>query len=109
MYQKQYKRLENLEETKLGFIRYVEVVAFNVSIRLLQNKLVTINAFPITVPYSNDILSIFYVADRLALTTQFGLTIYWDGISKMSLTLCTAYSGYVCGLCGNADGNFIKI
>ena len=37
----------------------------------------------------------------------FGLTVYWDGSTKAVYSLSPSYENHVCGLCGNADGNFI--
>ena len=36
---------------------------------------------------------------------QNGVTVYWDGIKEVKVTIPPSMAGQVCGLCGNADGN----
>lgn len=41
---------------------------------------------------------------KLTFSTDFGLTIVWDGNNRADVYLCDEYKTHVCGLCGNADG-----
>ncbi len=56
-------------------------------------------------------LNIVINGGKLLFTTNFGLTVDWDGDAAVGYTLCDAYAKYVCGLCGNGDGKsfFCKI
>ena len=38
------------------------------------------------------------------LTTDFGLSMTYDGISRLTLGVPESYKGSLCGLCGNYDG-----
>lgn len=59
------------------------------------------------VPFNDvgEMIDIYMQGANLVLSTDFGLTVAFDGNHRMSLTLCDAYKGTVCGLCGNADGD----
>ena len=102
MYQKQERRVDT---SRVTFLRYLQIDAYNVSTRLLKRNAITINGSPVTAPFSSGGINIYYHGGKLVYSTDFGLTVNWDGDQVMSLTLCDAYAGYVCGLCGNADGN----
>ncbi len=39
-------------------------------------------------------------------STNFGLTVSFDGRDVAEYNLCDAYKSYVCGLCGDGDGYF---
>ncbi|XP_037596321.1 zonadhesin [Cebus imitator] len=39
------------------------------------------------------------------LQTEFGLRVRWDGDQQLYVTVSSIYSGKLCGLCGNYDGN----
>lgn len=65
----------------------------------------TVNGVTRTAPFTDAFgTQIVINGGKLVLGTVFGLTVAWNGISKVEETLCDAYSTYVCGLCGNGDG-----
>lgn len=53
---------------------------------------------------NNRTVKIYMKGEILFLTTNFGLTVRWDGYHKADIIVCDEYAGFVCGLCGNADG-----
>ena len=60
-----------------------------------------------TAPFTSNGINIYFSGVNLVFAANFGLTVYWDGNSKFDTLLCDSYAGFTCGLCGNADGNFI--
>ena len=58
-------------------------------------------------PYSDakQGINVFMSGGSLKFTTNFGLSITWGGKSKAEILLDSAYGSFVCGLCGNGDGN----
>ena len=44
----------------------------------------------------------------IVITTTFGLRVEYDGNHLQTVFLCDSYAGQVCGLCGNADGNYFE-
>ena len=89
---------------KVSYVRYVEVRVFNLTIRLLKNNAVHINGVPSFVPFASQGVNIVNLGGSLILSTNFGLTVSWNGDAKADVSLCDAYAGYTCGLCGNSDG-----
>ena len=69
----------------------------------------TVNGLKTLQPYKDAKrgISIYGTAeDNIILEADFGVTVIWNGKStRAQVELCSAYDGYVCGLCGNADGN----
>ena len=39
-----------------------------------------------------------------SLTTDFGLRVTFDGLSRLAVHVAASYAGSLCGLCGNYDG-----
>ncbi|XP_072039344.1 IgGFc-binding protein-like [Amphiura filiformis] len=50
-------------------------------------------------------ISIAYGGNGLLVTTDYGLTITWDGFSGFSILVPQIFWGKVCGMLGNFDGN----
>lgn len=94
----------------VAFIQYVEINVFNNDYRLLKkdNKThkYTINGIIGPNDYEDKIngVRIYIRAGNLIFSTQFGLTLTWNGDHRIDVNLCNTYSGFVCGLCGNGDG-----
>lgn len=53
---------------------------------------------------SDGSIKVYLSGGNIVFSTTFGLTVTWNGEHKAEVLLCDAYSKYVCGLCGNADG-----
>ena len=45
------------------------------------------------------------MVDGLALTTDFGLYVMFDGENRFKITIPESYSQKLCGLCGDYDGD----
>jgi hypothetical protein len=67
----------------------------------------TVNNISASIPYTDEVngIEVYVAGGSLVFSTSFGLTITWDGNHRSEVSLCDAYAGYVCGLCGNADNN----
>ena len=102
----------------VSFIQYVQLSVFNNTYKLAtigvdpmvtsKNMYLTVNGIPRNPPY-NDIangISIQNIGDNLQLTTNFGLvSLTFGGPYSAQLALDGSYGKFVCGLCGNGDGN----
>lgn len=98
-----------------SFIRFMEINYAGKQYRLLkQEGFLFFKSIPFTIdgtrvnaPYNDpeDGVSVSINGGRLTFSTTFGLTVTWDGKSATEQSLCDAYNGFVCGLCGNGDGN----
>ncbi len=101
----------NFFNGNVAYVRYVEIHVFGMQFRLLRSENwdipFTINGVKRNAPYADDTNGINIVKNggKLLFSTNFGLSIDWDGRESVGYTLCDAYSKYICGLCGNGDGN----
>ena len=83
------------------------------SIRLLKGNDLQMNGVLLTAknivgaPLSIKGINIFFSGGYLVVSADFGITIYWNQ-GKFDIAVCDAYSGLICGLCGNNDGNILK-
>lgn len=91
-------------DTITSYVRYVEVRVFNLTVRMLKNGVLQINGVPSFVPFASQGVNIINAGGSLVLSTNFGLTVTWNGYSQSDVSLCDAYAGLTCGLCGNSDG-----
>ena len=104
---KQEKRTGVKNQDSVSFIRHVDVVymgntyrlgktsggTFNLKINGIQQK-----------QYFNGPVSFAKSGSNFLLTIDIGLKVLWDGNQVITVNLCNTYKGYVCGLCGNFDG-----
>lgn len=94
----------------MTFLRniFIEVFDFKFSLYLSNSGILsfTLNGIQLTNNYIDELngIRIFYSASKIIFSTEFGLTIKWNGVHKVEILLCDYYSKFVCGLCGNADG-----
>ena len=72
--------------------------------RLLSRRLFSVNGNLTATPFEDENVKVYLFGADVVLTTDFGLTIKFDGDHRHTVSLCDAYAKNVCGLCGNADG-----
>ncbi len=102
----------------VSFIQYVQLSVFNNTYKLAtigkdsmitsSNMYLTVNGVPRTAPYNDVVngINIQNIGDNFQLTTNFGLvSLNFGGPYQTELSLDASYAKYVCGLCGNGDGN----
>lgn len=92
----------------MAFIRYIEINVYNTQYRLIKKSegqfSFLVNGVLFNPPFSDlNKVTIDSTPTKLNFNTLFGLSISWDGNSKVSVNLCDSYRTFVCGLCGNAD------
>jgi len=92
-------------------IEYIEFTALGNTYQLKEKRdksiVFTRNYLEAPVPFKEEGkgIQVFQTLDSLVLVADFGVNITWNGKGSVKIKLCDAYNGYVCGLCGNADGN----
>ncbi|XP_030193878.1 zonadhesin, like isoform X2 [Gadus morhua] len=91
---------------RVSFLDEMYVDVYGVSVRFLQRKRVLVNGERIAPPLTPvPGLSITMNSRQVQLTTDFGLTVRFDGRSHGEIWLPSTYKKAVGGLCGNYDGS----
>jgi hypothetical protein len=89
-----------------ALLQYLELRAYGQTYRLNKGRFLTVNNIRVNTPYQDAHgVRAFINGNWLNLVTPFGLRILFDGDMTSEMFLCDAYSGFVCGLFGNANGN----
>ncbi|XP_062907004.1 SCO-spondin [Mobula hypostoma] len=85
----------------------IAVVIGTTVVHLLRGKDVTVNGVAVKVPkdYSGSGLSLHQAGLFVAVVSHLGLTVLWDGGTRVYVRLEPQYQGRVSGLCGNFDGD----
>ncbi|XP_023821958.1 zonadhesin isoform X3 [Oryzias latipes] len=99
------KNLRRGGNKRVSFLDEMYVNVYGVDVRFLQKKTVLVNGERVTPPLSPVRgLTITMNSKQMQLTTDFGLTVRFDGKSRGEVILPRTYSNSVRGLCGNYDG-----
>ena len=84
---------------------------FNYLIYLIQ-----VNAILKRLPYEMRLVGGRYVLIRgtanfngAIISTDFGLTLRYDGLSRLTLRVPDTFRSSLCGMCGNFDGDYKNI
>ncbi|KAK2852096.1 hypothetical protein Q5P01_008372 [Channa striata] len=91
---------------RVSFLDQMYIDVYGVNVRFLQKKTVLVNGervAPPLVPVGG--LTITMNSRQVQLTTDFGLTVRFDGSSHGEIILPSTYKNAVRGLCGNYDGS----
>ncbi|NXI88252.1 ZAN protein, partial [Rhipidura dahli] len=91
--------------TRVSYVRYVDVDVADLRIRLGQGGVVTVNGVAEILPCSPSagvqvLSSGFYTM----VMTDFGLRVKFDGKHRVEVTLPSTFGQKVCGMCGNYNG-----
>ncbi|XP_070710573.1 zonadhesin, like [Pempheris klunzingeri] len=90
---------------RVSFLDQMYIDVYGVNVRFLQKKTVLVNGERVALPLSPvDGLTITMNSRQVQLTTDFGLTVRFDGDSRGEIILPSTYKNSVRGLCGNYDG-----
>ncbi|KAI5609967.1 zonadhesin isoform X2 [Silurus asotus] len=89
---------------RISYLHEVYVEVYDVSVRMLQKKRLLVNGERVSPPLSpNQGIKISLNSRYLQLTTDFGLTVRFDGNMQGEVILPSTYKTHVRGLCGNYD------
>ncbi|XP_072266261.1 IgGFc-binding protein-like [Pyxicephalus adspersus] len=92
--------------TRVSYVKYVNVDVHGYRITLDQNRVVKVDGQKQTLPIHLDPeIDVFVSGSNVVVTTGFGLIVKFDGNHRVQVTIPGIYSGKVCGLCGNFNGN----
>nr|DBA25392.1 TPA: hypothetical protein GDO54_012926 [Pyxicephalus adspersus] len=85
----------------------VVVMIGNTIVHLLKGKEVTVNGVAVTLPkmYGGNGILLEQAGLFTILVAQLGLSVLWDGGTRVYVKLDPSFRGQVSGLCGNFDGD----
>ncbi|XP_045921251.1 zonadhesin, like [Micropterus dolomieu] len=90
---------------RVSFLDQMYIDVYGVNVRFLQKKIILVNGERVAPPLSPvSGLTITMNSRQVQLTTDFGLTVRFDGNSRGEIILPSTYKNSVRGLCGNYDG-----
>ncbi|KAL7374402.1 hypothetical protein ABVT39_000053 [Epinephelus coioides] len=90
---------------RVSFLDQMYIDVYGINVRFLQKKIVLVNGERVAPPLSPvDGLTITMNSRQVQLTTDFGLTVRFDGNMRGEIILPSTYKNSVRGLCGNYDG-----
>ncbi|XP_051914405.1 IgGFc-binding protein-like [Hippocampus zosterae] len=90
---------------RVSFPDQLFIDVYGVNVRFMQGKKVLVNGESVSPPLSPvEGLLITMNSREVQLTTDFGLTVRFDGRSRGEIILPSTYKNTVRGLCGNYDG-----
>ncbi|KAK2530935.1 IgGFc-binding protein-like [Columba livia] len=92
--------------TKVSYVKSVQVEVYGNQISLLKNKKVNVNGTRMNLPILIEKkISIQSSGGYILLETDFGLWVRYDGNHYAEVSVPSSYSGLLCGLCGNYNGD----
>lgn len=92
--------------TKVSYVKSVHVEVYGHQISLLKNKKVNVNGSRMNLPVLIEKkISIQSSGGYVLLETDFGLWVRYDGNHYAEVSVPSIYSGLLCGLCGNYNGD----
>ncbi|XP_075273975.1 zonadhesin-like [Opisthocomus hoazin] len=92
--------------TKVSYVKSVQVEVYGNQISLLKNKKVNVNGSRMNLPvFIEKKISIQSSGGYVLLETDFGLWVRYDGNHYAEVSVPSNYRGLLCGLCGNYNGD----
>ncbi|XP_069497528.1 IgGFc-binding protein-like [Ambystoma mexicanum] len=100
---------EHRTSTRVTWTRSVEISVYShlIVIAAGQNGKVQMNGSLVNLPITlrSGRLQVYRSGSTAKVQTDFGLSVTYDWSQRVVVTVSTAYSGLLCGLCGDFDGN----
>ncbi|XP_041034717.1 zonadhesin-like [Carcharodon carcharias] len=91
--------------TRVSYVRAVHVDVYGHRVTLLKSRRVILDGRRVNLPaFVEDKLEIRVSGGFVALETDFGLRVRYDGNHHVDVTVPSSYAGQLCGLCGNYNG-----
>ncbi|NWX91747.1 ZAN protein, partial [Nothoprocta pentlandii] len=92
--------------TRVSYVKSVQVEVYGNQISLLKNKKVNVNGSRRNLPvFIEKKIIIQSSGGYVLLETDFGLWVRYDGNHYAEVSVPSDYSGLLCGLCGNYNGD----
>lgn len=92
--------------TKVSYVKSVQVEVYGYQISMLKSKKVNVNGSRMNLPiFIEKKISIQNSGSYVLLETDFGLWVRYDGNHYAEVSVPSDYSGLLCGLCGNYNGD----
>nr|XP_014429313.2 IgGFc-binding protein-like [Pelodiscus sinensis] len=93
--------------THVSYVRSVNVDVYGLRITLEKGRAVKVNGEgDIIIPFAPSLgVQISSSGLYVVVSTDFGLTVKFDGDHRVEVTLPGSFEGKVCGMCGNYNGN----
>ncbi|XP_062996673.1 IgGFc-binding protein-like [Elgaria multicarinata webbii] len=93
---------------RVSVTKMVSVKVYGITLTLLQNKKgqVKVNGVfqPLPVTFSTGKLRVYQHGTKVFIQTEFGLTVSYDLVYDVKVTVPSTYKGQMQGLCGNYNG-----
>ncbi|CAJ0928313.1 unnamed protein product [Ranitomeya imitator] len=94
------------DNTGVSYVKSVNVYVYGYNITLEKNGAVMVDGQTVTLPiHLAPDVDVGISGWNVLVTTGFGLQVWFDGNQRVQVTIPGYYSGKVCGLCGNFNGN----
>ncbi|CAJ0937847.1 unnamed protein product [Ranitomeya imitator] len=94
------------DNTGVSYVKSVNVYVYGYKITLEKNRVVKVDGQTVTLPiHLAPDVDVGICGWNVLVTTGFGLQVRFDGKQRVVITILGYYSGKVCGLCGNFNGN----
>ncbi|XP_009332378.1 PREDICTED: uncharacterized protein LOC103925393 [Pygoscelis adeliae] len=91
--------------TRVSYVRYVDVDVAGQRIRLGKGGVVTVNGVAEVLPCTPSTgVQVSSSGFYTVVTTDFGLRVKFDGNHRVEVTLLSTFGQKVCGMCGNYNG-----
>ncbi|XP_009998802.1 PREDICTED: IgGFc-binding protein-like [Chaetura pelagica] len=91
--------------TRVSYVRYVDVDVAGQRIRLGKGGVVTVNGVAEVLPCTPSAgVQVSSSGFYTVVTTDFGLKVKFDGNHRVEVTLRSTFGQKVCGMCGNYNG-----
>nr|XP_006820914.1 PREDICTED: sushi, von Willebrand factor type A, EGF and pentraxin domain-containing protein 1-like [Saccoglossus kowalevskii] len=93
-------------DEKVSVTTELIVIVYGTEVRLMQDKVVEVNGERVALPYQPNLgIDIRITGRYVTLTTDFGMTVRWDGVHFGDVKCPGSYKNTLRGLCGNYNDN----